>query len=101
MPLGWEKGMGWREQRGVPRGSGACGPESLLICRPRRLVKAGGAREVGTSVWPFPKQRYHQKVILMNSQDLPNPQHLNYNPRALQGKHSAAGAQAVPLPLWH
>lgn len=34
---------------------------------------------MGTSAWPFPKELYHQKGILMNIQDLLNPQHLNHN----------------------
>lgn len=35
---------------------------------------------MGASAWPFPKEHYHQKVILMNIQGLLNPQHLNHNP---------------------
>lgn len=34
---------------------------------------------MGTSAWPFPKEHYHQKGILINIQDLLNPQHLNDN----------------------
>lgn len=70
-----------------------------LVCWLSRLVKAGGAREVGAGVWPFPKQRYHQKIILMSSQDLPNPQHLNIN-HVPYKESIPTRARAVPLPLW-
>lgn len=39
---------------------------------------------MGTSAWPFPKECYHQKVILMNVQDLLNAQHLSHNPCSLK-----------------
>lgn len=32
---------------------------------------------MATSAWPFPKEHYHPKAILMDIQDLLNPQHLN------------------------
>lgn len=99
MLLGWKKGMVWREQRGAPQRLAVCSPESPLICWLHRLVNAGGASELGTSIWLFPKQRYQQNVVLMNSQDLPNAQHVNYNPCPLQGKHPPDRAQALPLPF--
>lgn len=39
---------------------------------------------MGTSAWPFPKEHYHPKVILMNIQDLLNPRRLNHNPCSLK-----------------
>lgn len=39
---------------------------------------------MGASAWPFPKEHYHQKVILMNIQDLVNPQHFSHNPCSLK-----------------
>lgn len=58
--------------------------------------KSGGVKEVGTSIWLFPKQHYHQKTMLMNRQVLLDPQHLNY----VSYKESIL-QPAVPLPLWH
>lgn len=39
---------------------------------------------MGTSAWPFPKEHYRQKGILINIQDSLNPQHLNDNPCSLE-----------------
>lgn len=39
---------------------------------------------MGASAWPFPKEHYHQKVILIKIQDLLNPQHLNHDPCSLK-----------------
>lgn len=37
------------------------------------LATPGGDRELGTRAWPFPKEPYHPKVILMDIQGLLNP----------------------------